>query len=239
MTTLYFLPRTSIAGNIASLPPEEAHHAVNVVRHKVGDVIYAVDGEGGFYTLQLTGINKRFAEGEILDTQYDVGEPSFQLTVGMAILKNQKRFDLFVEKAVELGVCRIIPLVTARTEKKTLKEARVQKILTAAMKQCGRSRMIELADVKSLNEILDDEKDSLLLCCHEKESSDSSLYFHLNSYLGHRNVRILIGPEGGFTENEIRLLESRGYKIVSLGSRRLRAETAAIVASTGVMLHWS
>lgn len=239
MTTLYFLPRARIAGNIASLPPEEAHHAVNVVRHKVGDLIYAVDGEGGHYTLRLVNVSKRAAEGEILDTQYEVGEPAYKLTVCMAILKNQKRFDLFVEKAAELGVSRIIPIVTTRTEKKTVKEARIQKILIAAMKQCGRSRQIQFDKVNALEAILGDTNNSLLLCCHEKKSATSSLYSHLDAHSNSQNVRILIGPEGGFSEDEIRLVESHGYNVVSLGSRRLRAETAAIVASTGVMLHWS
>ena len=153
MTTLYFLPRTCITGNRASLPEEEAHHAVNVVRHKTGDLIYAVDGEGGYYEVQLDRVGKRVAIGEILHVNYEVGEPKYELTVGMAILKNQKRFDLFVEKATELGVTRIIPLVSSRTEKKSIKHNRIEKILIAAMKQCGRSRMIRFDEAITLGSV--------------------------------------------------------------------------------------
>ena len=101
MTTLYYLPRECIVGNLASLPQEVAHHAVHVVRHKVGDHILAVDGEGKRYEIRLVRVGKRLAEGEIVRVQHAIGEPTYNLVVGMAILKNQKRFDLFVEKAAD------------------------------------------------------------------------------------------------------------------------------------------
>ena len=239
MTTLYYLPKDHISGNLASLPQEEAHHAVNVVRHRVGDMVYAVDGEGGWYQIRLNRVGKRLAEGEILDAQSDVGEPNYTLTVGLALLKNQKRFDLFVEKAAELGVSRIVPLITSRTEKKSIKEDRVLKILRAAMKQCGRSRLIELSEVRSLKTFVNESSDSLLLCCHERETAQSALYNQLNSHNGKNEITVLVGPEGGFTDKEINEVQAAGFKLTSLGTRRLRAETAAIVVSTGVMLHWS
>ena len=239
MTTLYYLPKAHISGNLASLPQEEAHHAVNVVRHKAGDMVYAVDGEGGWYQIRLTRVGKRIADGEILDTQLEYGEPAYKLTVGLAVLKNQKRFDLFVEKAAELGVSKIVPLVTSRTEKKSIKEDRIRKILRAAMKQCGRSRLIELSEVRLLNAFLNEVSDSLLLCCHEREKAESALYKQLESYSGEREATVIVGPEGGFTDEEIDQVQSTGFKLTSLGTRRLRAETAAIAVSTGVMLHWS
>lgn len=237
MTTLYYLPPENITGNLATFPPEEAHHAVQVVRHKAGNEIQAVDGQGGWYRVRLQRVGKRLAEGEIIETRNEVGEPDYKLTVAMALLKNQKRYDHFVEKAVELGVSRIIPMVTSRTEKRTIKSQRVEKILIAAMKQCGRSRLIDFSEVTSLEAILEEGVPGLALCCHEGANQAISLNEQLASYAAEKNVLIMIGPEGGFSNEEVSLMESHHFSTVSLGSRRLRAETAAIVASTGVMLH--
>ena len=239
MTTLYYLPKSHITGNLASLPEEEAHHAVKVVRHKVGEVIHAVDGEGGWYKIQLNRVSKRIAEGEIIETRLGVGESEYDLTVAMSLLKNQKRYDLFVEKAVELGVTRIVPLITARTEKKTLKEARLDKILIAAMKQCGRSRKVELGSVEPFESLVENNTLSLSLCCHEGADKQASLFQQLSGHMADKTALIAIGPEGGFTNDEVEYMKGAGFAVVTLGPRRLRAETAAIVACTEVMLHWT
>lgn len=239
MTTLYYLPRENISGNLASFPPEEARHAIQVVRHKIGDEILAVDGEGGWYRVRLRNVNKRVAEGEIVETRRGVGEPTFNLTVALALLKNQKRYDLFVEKAAELGVSRIIPLITSRTEKKTIKTQRVEKILIAAMKQCGRSKLVDFDEVQPLSALLQKGADVDAYCCHEAAGESVSLRTQLASQPGSMNILMMIGPEGGFSDEEVSMMESQGFSVVSLGPRRLRAETAAIVASAGVMLHWA
>ena len=238
MTTAYFAPLELISGNRVVLPEEEARHAVQVLRHNVGDEIIVVDGEGGWYKVRLEAVGRKSAEGVILSRKKNVGEPEYELTIGMAILKNQKRFDVFVEKAVELGVTRIIPLITSRAEKKTIKEERIRKILIAAMKQSGRSRLVEFAEVSSFKDIVKLDKESLGLCCHEKADKDLTISGSLLEQRSRKNVTVFIGPEGGFTEEEISFAREHEIKIVSLGNRRLRAETAAIVASTCVSLIW-
>ena len=238
MTTTYYVPPQHINGNIASLPDEEAHHAVHVLRHKAGDHIVAVDGAGGWYRIVLTATGRKVAVGEIVEKQENVGEPEFGLTIAIAVLKNQKRFDTFVEKAVELGVTRIIPMTTSRVEKKTVKADRIQKILIAAMKQCGRSRLVSLDPVTAFSNILLQENTGLSLCCHEKADTHAAFTDTLLEWKDRREALIFIGPEGGFTDQEIALAQGKKARIVSLGKRRLRAETAAIVASTGVSLLW-
>ena len=239
MTTTYYIPIESITGNKVSLPEEEAHHAVHVLRHKIGDEIVAVDGKGGWYRIRLERIGRRVAEGEIVELKEQIGEPSYSLTVGVALLKNQKRFDVFVEKASELGVSRIVPLVTSRTEKRSIKVNRVENILIAAMKQCGRSKQVECTEVLSLDETINRFSSSLTLCCHEKADEERTLIQSLESHQGSKDVLLLIGPEGGFTDEEVQKMKAHQIDTISLGVRRLRTETAAMAASTGVMLLWS
>lgn len=235
MTTNYYIPPEQIEGNRVVLTPEEAKHAAQVLRKRVGDRITAVDGAGGWYEIVLKEVTKRHVAGEIKGTKREVGEPEFKLAIGLGLLKNQKRFEVFVEKAVELGVSRIIPMQTARTEKSSLRVARMHKILVAAMKQCGRSRLVVLDEVMDWGDVLEMAVYDQQLICHEKIAGEPSLLEVVQS--GATSALILIGPEGGFSEEEVKGAISRGFASVSLGQRRLRAETAAIAACAGIMLN--
>ena len=236
MITNYYLPKERITGQVASLPPEEARHAIQVLRRKMGDEITAVDGEGGWYRLALTRVDRRDVLAEVIESRREVGEPAYTLTIAMALLKNQKRFDFFVEKASELGVSRIIPMTTARTEKRAMKQGRVENVLVAAMKQCGRSRLVHYTPVQPFGEVVQQTRADLYLCCHEKAPGEASFSEIVAKHNHAREIVILIGPEGGFAEEEVAVANERAYHVVSMGTRRLRAETAAIAASTGVML---
>ncbi len=234
MTTNYFIPPENIQGNHVVLPADEAKHAGQVLRKRVGDTITAVDGAGGWYAIELTEVAKRHVAGEIKETKQEVGEPAFELTIGLGLLKNQKRFEVFVEKAVELGVSRIIPMQTARTEKSSLRSERMHNILVAAMKQCGRSRLVQFDAVTEWDTVLGLRAFDQRFICHEKVAGEGALLDVLQPDA--TSALMLVGPEGGFSEEEIERAIARGYTPVSLGTRRLRAETAAITASVGVML---
>ena len=234
MTTNYYIPPAQINGNRVVLPADEAKHAAQVLRKRAGDRITAVDGVGGWYGIELTEVTKRYVAGEIQETKREVGEPAFKLAIGLGLLKNQKRFEVFIEKAVELGVSRIIPMQTARTEKSSLRIARMHNILVAAMKQCGRSRLVALDEVMGWGEVVGMEGYDQQFICHEKVAGEASLLKALPPDAA--SAIILIGPEGGFSENEVAEATTRGFASVSLGHRRLRAETAAIAACAGVML---
>ncbi|MEM8487429.1 MAG: RsmE family RNA methyltransferase [Bacteroidota bacterium] len=234
MTTNYYIPPEQISGSYVVLPAEEAKHAGQVLRKRVGDVITAVDGVGGWYAVELTKVEKRRVAGMIRETKREVGEPEFQLTVGLGLLKNQRRFEMFVEKAVELGVSRIIPLTTARTEKSSHRTERMHKVLVAAMKQCGRSRLVQLDAVTGWDDVLAMGGFEQKFVCHEKANSGDVILGALDPRS--TSALILIGPEGGFSEKEVDSAVERSFMSVSLGSRRLRAETAGIAACAGVML---
>ena len=236
MTTTFYAPPETIRGGHITLPEDEAHHAVRVLRKRAGDEIIVVDGAGGRHRVRLDRVGDSKAMGTVLETQREVGEAAYDLTVGLGLLKNRNRFETFLEKAVELGVNAIVPLQTARTEKLGIKKQRAEKILVAAMKQCGRSRLPRLADPTPLGDALAEDDFDQQFICHERAPASTSLQQALESAATQPTLRILIGPEGGFAADEIADAQEAGAVPVGLGNRRLRAETAAIVAATAVHL---
>lgn len=236
MTTTFYAPPERFHDGRVTLPDDEARHAVRALRYGVGDEIVVVDGAGGRYRVRLTGADKRGAAGEVVEERREVGEPPYRLTVGLGTLKNAGRFETFAEKAVELGVGRIVPLTTERTERERLKERRLENILVAAMKQSGRSRLPDLAELQEFADALRSD-DALRILCHESADPAAVLPRVLDGAA--ESITILVGPEGGFSEAEVAAAEAAGWAVASLGPHRLRAETAAIAAASAVMLHFA
>ncbi len=237
LTTTFYVPPDRFADGRVALPDDEARHAVRVLRHGPGDEIVVVDGIGGRYRVRLTETDKRGAAGEIVSEEREVGEPSYRLTVALGTLKNASRFETFAEKAVELGVAEIVPLVTERTERMSLKPTRMENILVAAMKQSGRSRLPTLTDPQPFADLLADRTTGLRLLCHESADPDALLSRVLDRLSVRGPITVLVGPEGGFSDDEVAAAQNAGWIVASLGPRRLRAETAAIVAAAAVMLY--
>ena len=218
------------------LPDDEAAHAVRVLRKRPGDEIVVVDGEGGWYRVRLDHAERNTAAGMILETRREVGEPAYELSIGLALLKHRGRYETFLEKAVELGVREVIPLQTHRTEVARFNRQRAGKVVVAAMKQSGRSRLARMTEPQPLAHILQNTDVDLAFIAHEQTAPAHSLSQALARQPSARRIRILIGPEGGFTEDEMAEAQQAGYRPVSLGPRRLRAETAALVAASTVMM---
>lgn len=238
MTTTFYAPPSHIQNCRVVLPDDEARHAVRVLRHGPGDEIVVVDGAGGRYRVRLTETDKRSAAGEVVAVEREVGEPKYRLRIGLGTLKNASRFETFAEKAVELGVSEIVPLITERTERMSLKAQRMENILVAAMKQSGRSRLPTLTDPQLLADVLAGSAD-LRILCHES-ADPAALLPHVLSRVEQKDeITVLVGPEGGFSDDEVATAEEAGWTVASLGPRRLRAETAAMVAAAAVMLHVS
>ncbi|MEM1094283.1 MAG: RsmE family RNA methyltransferase [Bacteroidota bacterium] len=238
MTTTFYAPPSCFHGDNVTLPPDEARHAVRVLRMREGDMMVVVDGIGGWHEVELTHVGRDRAEGVVRTTRREVGEPSYHLTLGVALLKQASRFEFIIEKAVELGVCRIIPLITHRTEKPRLKQQRAEHILVAAMKQSGRTRLPALDVPTALEDVLAASSEGLRVICHEATDPANQLMAQLEQE-GSGNATILVGPEGGFTDDEVAEARVYGWQPASLGSRRLRAETAAVTAAAAVMLAWT
>lgn len=233
MTTRFFAPPDAFDGDHLTLPPDEARHASRVLRHGAGDEIEVVDGAGGWYRVRLDDVGRDAASGTVLERLREVGEPAQGLTIALGVLKQPARFETFVEKAVELGVTEIVPLLTERSERSRVKRSRLEGILVAAVKQSGRSRLPLLHDAMPFVEALDLAADARIVC-HEATGQDAALLRRLPV---RGSVAVLVGPEGGFSPSEVAAAEAAGFAAASLGPLRLRAETAALAAAAAVTLH--
>jgi 16S rRNA (uracil1498-N3)-methyltransferase len=161
------------------------------------------------------------------------------VTLAVSLLRNTSRFEFLVEKATELGVRSIVPMLCERTIRKSEKQARLKKIALAAMKQCGRSylpRILELADFQSV--LNRSPEFGLRLLPHERTEQSQFIGPVLQHHPKVSSVLIAIGPEGGFSDRELTLAIEKGFVPISLGARRLRTETAAISALSWVVGGW-
>ena len=187
-----------------------------------------VDGEGGWYRVEVQHANGEQLVGTIVERRRAVGEPTVDVTVGLGLLKKRQRFETFAEKAVELGVRRIVPLRTAHTETDSFRRERVRKVMVAALKQCRRSRLPALESPRTLHETLEDDSVDRRFVCDG--SAERTLHSALQAGPRPESVLVLVGPEGGFHASEVEAAMEAGCTAVSLGARRLRAETAGLLA---------
>lgn len=204
----------------------EFHHLVNVRRFKAGDSIWVVNGRGLAALTTIQQLSEKQAKLDIQALHPDRGEQSSRVKLAIANLKGS-HLDLVVEKATELGVAEIVPLLTDHTVKKGINRERLEKISIAAMKQSGRSRLPLIHDLTPVSRILR-VNDSLNLFCHEGTALTELA--GMQKLGQHAQITIWIGPEGDWSQDEIDLASVSDYTFTGLGPRRLRAETAAIHA---------
>lgn len=217
-----------VTGNIATLSAEESRHCTKVLRYKKGDLIHLIDGLGSMYEAVIIQPDPRATVVEIKARHEGFGKVPYHLAVAMPPLKNHSRYEWFVEKATEIGISEIIPVITRFTEKQKLRKERLEKILIAAAKQSLRAKLPFLSDVKKLEELLtSDYQQKLIATC----DATTSL---LNVYQKGKSTIVIIGPEGGFSEQEKHTAISQGFVPVKIGHSRLRAETAAIVVTATI-----
>ena len=235
----FFVDPKDIQGRVALIRGEEFRHLSRVVRKKEGEHVMLVDGADTAYEAVIRLIDRIHAECEILGTQNRANEPRIDITLAVSLLRNPARFDVLVEKATELGVRTIVPLLCDRTVPKSEKHSRLEKIALSAMKQCGRSYLPRIQPLSSFDALLEEALEySLRLIPHEKTEQSQFIGSVLQHHTNLRSVLIVIGPEGGFTDHEVALSGEKGFIPISLGPRRLRAETAAISAVSWVVGGW-
>lgn len=224
-------------GRSCRLDADESGHCVRVLRHRAGDEIHVIDGLGTMYRCRLTDDNPKGAEAEVLEAFPGWGGHPYRLTVACCPTKNNDRFEWFVEKATEVGVDCIVPVIGERSERKVYKTDRALRIALSATKQSLKSRIPEIADPVSVKDFIRRSGSSLKLIayCFEGDTKRISIQEALRNYDG-KDVTVLIGPEGDFSPEEARLAVEQGYIPVHLGSSRLRTETAAVLAATAVYL---
>ena len=232
-----------VSGGMCLLDAEESGHCVRVLRHRAGDPVDVIDGQGTLYHCSLVDDSPKGASARVLSSVPGFGGHPYRLTIGCCPTKNNERFEWFVEKATEVGVDRIVPLIGERSERKVYKTERAARIALSAAKQSLKARIPEVCEPVSVRAFVadapqDDKALRLIAYCFEEASAPRiSIREALAGYAG-RDVTVLIGPEGDFSPEEARLALSQGYIPVHLGPSRLRTETAAVTAATAVYLHY-
>ncbi|MDD7454754.1 MAG: RsmE family RNA methyltransferase [Bacteroidales bacterium] len=245
-----------VDGREAKLDSEESTHAVKVLRHRRGDEITVVDGLGNMFHCRLTDDSPKGAVAEILEKVPGWGAHPYSLNMAVCPTKNIDRLEWFCEKATELGVDAITPIIGERSERRVFKPERCKKIVLSAMKQSLKAQLPTVFDAVPLKDFLSQDVPGLKLICYcfEGNARRKSITDVLNEYatkttgIGTANhcpetpdepkITILIGPEGDFSPEEANLAVSRGYIPVHLGQSRLRTETAALTAVTATYLHF-
>ncbi len=207
----------------------EFKHLQKVLRKRIGETVFVVDGKGTLYEAVIERFNRVEAECSIVRSSRPETEPSVDITLAVALLRNPSRFDFLVEKTVELGVRTIVPLKTKYTIPSRARRERWTQLTVAAMKQSGRTFLPEIKSLTMFDQVFHHGVD-LKLIAHEKLDTGRTIESVIEAQFAAQSFLVLIGPEGGFSEEELELAARHDCVPVSLGPRRLRSETAAIVS---------
>jgi 16S rRNA (uracil1498-N3)-methyltransferase len=210
------------------LNEEESRHCMKVLRLIIGDKVHLIDGRGGLYEAEIISESKRNVTLQILSNTQEYQKRNHRLHIAVAPTKNIDRLEWFLEKATEIGIDEITPIICERSERKIVKEDRLNKVITSAVKQSLQAYHPILNESMGLKEFINSHQadNKLIAHCVEGESRSyiSQIAEKGESYL------ILIGPEGDFSPAEIELALQNNFKPLTLGNTRLRTETAALAA---------
>ncbi len=220
-----FFVKENIGGNTEIEISEEriVHQVRNVFRLGVGDKIVIFNGDGEDHECEIISASPKNLKLEIRNSKKGIMSKK-DVTLFMSLIKKEN-FELVCEKATEIGVKKIVPVVTDRVTLKNLNRDRIEKILVESSEQCGRGDIPVLGEVINLQDPIFKSGESIFVADFGGESFETYKLTNLKTY------GLLIGPEGGWTEEERKLFKEKNFKIFSLGETTLRAETAAIVAT--------
>lgn len=227
---IFYAPRI-LNNNI--LPEEESAHCIRVLRKKEGDEILITDGLGHFFDARIEIAHPKKCQVSIVQTKEVPKQWDNFLHIAFAPTKNLDRIEWFAEKATEIGIDKITPLLCRYSERKEIKLPRIEKILVAAMKQSQKAYLPVLDEMTSFSGFLKQPFDGRKYIAHCYPAKKELLK---SVYKKNENVLILIGPEGDFSEQEVEEALQNGFEPISLGNSRLRTETAALVACTTIQI---
>lgn len=231
MHTFYF---PDLSDNIVLLDEDESKHAVRVLRLVVGSEVMLVDGKGTRAFAKVLEDHPKRCTLEITDKKKETTERNYKLHIAIAPTKNLDRLEWFIEKATEIGIDSVILISCDHSERFTVKVDRMEKVTIAAIKQSQQSWLPEVKGVLSFKEFISSVPETaqrFIAHCADGEKSPLK-----NNIKSEGDIFILIGPEGDFSGDEIAMAIEKGFVPVSLGERRLRTETAALVAVMTVNL---
>ena len=216
-----------ISSDIYVLSAEESLHCIKVLRLKSRDVVHLSDGKGKLYKTKIKDVDVKKCSLEILDVTKEYGKKDYKVHIAVAPTKNINRFEWFLEKATEIGIDQITPLICEHSERRIIKPERLNRVIISAMKQSLKAYLPILNPPQSFADFIDQKFDSekyIAYCSEDYRDNLKTLYQK------QKDAVIMIGPEGDFSEQEISIAIKSGFKPVNLGLERLRTETAAVVA---------
>tara|TARA_B000000437_G_C11603095_1_gene288196 strand:- start:65 stop:760 length:696 start_codon:yes stop_codon:yes gene_type:complete len=203
----------------------ENNHIIKVLRKKEGDIITFTNGKNLKFKVKIIKLSRKSSLFKILSTE--IIESPNHLHIAISILKSSSRFEIFLEKAVEIGISEITPIICERTLKKNMKIERCNKIIISALKQSFKFNLPKLHNPVKFKDFIELNvgHNNLIATCENLKKKSLLESFHKS-----KNNILLIGPEGDFSKNELKYADINGFKFVTLGNTRLRAETAGIMS---------
>ncbi|MFN0277366.1 MAG: 16S rRNA (uracil(1498)-N(3))-methyltransferase [Pyrinomonadaceae bacterium] len=231
----FFAPIESFHDGHVKLSPEETRHLRAVLRLRVGDEVLVFDGTGREFQCTINEIAKQNSVVSVIEEIAPASpESPFEITLAATVLNGEK-YDLVIQKAVELGVTTFIPLHTVHCDVKpkdaTKRMIRWRRIALEATKQSGRAKIMQIGEPAAFTDLLEIEESETLVLFSEREGNDDFL-----DIKPAKKITAIVGPKGGWDDSELALARSKKIKIVTLGGRILRAETAAI-SITAILQH--
>lgn len=226
---LFYAP--DLTPPLYTLSEEESKHCVRVLRLGCGDTLHITDGRGNLFCCELTNADPRRCTVRVVETRSAWEKLPYALTMAVAPTKNADRFEWFLEKATEVGVGTIVPLDAEHSERRVYKPERGERVITAAMKQSLKAYRPELRPLTPLREAVSTpfEGRKFIAHCAPAQSSAGKAYLPSTLRPGEAAL-VFIGPEGDFSPEEIAFALANGFEEITLGTQRLRTETAALAA---------
>jgi len=225
-----FLSPENISSDIVTVTGDQARHLALVLRVKPSDMISVLDGNGYERECRIVSVHKKEIKAEVINRVPYSAESPISITIAQGISKGE-RMDIAIQKSTELGAVRIVPVITDRTQiKHTGKTERWRKIALSAAEQSGRDKVPDIDEPTQLEEFLDSIPTGSSGIIFFEEEKERNLKKILSGLKGIKEITILIGPEGGFTKDELAAATEKEFIAASLGPRILRTETAPITA---------
>ena len=231
-TIMQLFYTNNVSEGTALFSREESGHCVRVLRMRSGDTLHFTDGEGSIYEGIITEDDPHNMKVSVTGVTKNAGKRQYRLHVAISPLKNDDRLEWFIEKAVELGIDEITPVICFRTEKKRIRKERLEGLILSAMKQSVKSFLPRLNEAVTFTEFVarGSTGRKLIACCDQQFERQAITSVTRRG----EDVVVMIGPEGDFTEEEVRLASDAGFLPVHFGPSRLRTETAGVAACCAV-----
>jgi len=222
-----------IESKLVRLDHVESRHCLKVLRLGINDIIQVTDGKGNLYEAAINEISSGLVTGQIIKTSESPATHGFRLHIAMAPTKNSDRFEWFLEKSSEIGIDEITPVICTHSERNRINLERSRKILITAIKQSLKTWLPQLNEPLALTDFIDKSGKGIKLIASCLSGMEKEIQY---SYTKGKDVIVLIGPEGDFSEPELKAAVKAGFIPVSLGESRLRTETAGVYVTAVINL---